>query len=386
MFFNKNSVIFLVIAAFLTFSFSPIVESAQTKNGTKPTPTPTKKKTTPTPTPKKSVKTTPTPKPKVVPTPKVSSTPKTSPSPVATPVKELPQLIATAAGARVRKQASTSSAELSRVKLGSIIKVLEKTKADWYRIEIPAKPKNVIGWMSGQVADDWDANKREEIYRRIAEKNYKSDKMSFLDASELAEFLDKAQNELKNSKYSPDFAYKQLMALRQSLRAIPNGKDNANPYKSFLKTNEKYVVYSEPSAEWYIRSEVIWDLQKKYVNAPIAEEIAWIGAENPLPGECEGYVNCYLFQLRESDARYLELYPNGKRSAESLKNIQNQLDPIIADLTEKQIYNGPTDVTDRAEFNRLIAEIRTIVSKLFLAEFEKQKTIQQLNQIAEGFR
>ena len=380
MFLNKNLVILLVIAAFLVFSFAPVVESAQTKNGVKPTPTPTKKKTTPTPTPKKAVKTTPTPKPKVSPTPKMS------PAPIATPVKEIPQVIAIAAGARIRSQASTSSAELRRVKLGALIKVLEKTKNDWYRIEIPAKPKNVVGWMSGQVADDWDAAQREEIYRRIVEKNYKSAGMSFGDASELYEFLAKAQNELKTSKLLPDFAYKQLIALRQTLKSIPSGKGEANPYKAFLKANDKSVVYSEPSAEWYVRSEIIWDLQKRYSDSPIAEDIAWMGAENPLPGECEGYVNCYLFTLRESDARYLELYPNGKRTAESLKNIQNQLDPIVADLTEKKIYNGPTDVSDRAEFNRLIAEIRTIVSKLFLAEFEKQKAIQQLNQIAEAFR
>lgn len=389
-FLNKNSVqnlaILLVIITFLGFGFAPIVESAQTKTAKKATPTPTKKKTTPTP--KKTTKTTPTPKPKT--TPKVSPTPKVTPkpktSPIPTPVKESLQLIATAAGARVRAQASTSSAELRRVKLGELIKVLEKTKADWYKIEIPAKPKNVVGWMSGQVADDWDSDKREEIYRRIVDKNYKASGMSFGDASELFEFLVKAQNELKSSKYSPDFAYKQLVVLKQTLKAVPFNKGESNPYKSFLKANEKSIVYSEPSAEWYIRSEIIWDLQKKYAEAQVAEDIAWLGAQNPLPGECEGYVNCYLFVLRETDARYLELYPNGKHTAESLKTIQNLLEPIVADLAEKKVYNGPTDVTDRAEFNRLIAEIRTIVSKLFLAEFEKQKAIQQLNQIAEGFR
>lgn len=364
----QNAVILLVAATFLAFGFAPIVESAQTKAQIKPSPTPTKKKTTPTP------------------KPKVTSMPKTSPTPAATPAKEIPQVIATAAGARVRSQASTSSSEVRRVKLGTLIKVLEKTPKDWYRIEIPNKPKNVVGWMSGQVADDWDANKREDVYRRIVEKNYKPEGMSFLDASEVYEFLAKSQNELKGSKLLPDFAYKQLIALRQTLKAIPEGKDNENPYKTFLKMNEKSVVFSEPSGEWYIRSEIIWDLQKKHANSPIAEEIAYIGAGNPLPGECEGYINCYLFTLRETDGRYLSLYPNGKRAAESLKNIQNQLDPIVADLSDKKVYNGPTDVSDRAEFNRLIAEIRTIVSQLFLAEFEKQKTIQQLNQIAEGFR
>lgn len=389
MFWNRNLIqnaaIILSVITFLTLSFAPIVESAQTKTGAKSTPTPIKKKTTPTP--KKTIKSSTTPKPKTTPTPKVSSTPKVSPSPPKTPIaQEFAQVIATAAGARIRAKDSTSSPELRRVKLGTLIKVLEKTKNDWYRIEIPAKPKNVIGWISGQVADDWDAAKREEIYLRIIEKNYKSDKMSFLDASELFDFLTKAQTEVKNPKLLPDFGFKRLLALRLALKAIPFGKAEEKPYKDFLKINDKSVVYSEPAGEWFVRSELFWDLQKKYSSSPIAEDIAWEATGNPLPGECEGYVNCYLFLLRETDAKYLELYPNGKYSLESLKNIQNLLEPIVADLAEKKVYNGPTDVSDRAEFNRLIAEIRTIVSKLPIAEQEKQKTIQQLNQIAEGFR
>jgi hypothetical protein len=368
-FWNKDMVwkltIFLMIGTFTILGSVPIAESASEKTQTKATPGPVKKKTAPG-------------KPAVT-APKSKTAPAKSPA-------AFSQIIATAAGARVRAKASTSSAELQRVKLGTIIKVLEKTDNDWYRIEIPAKPKNLLGWMSGQVADDWDASKREEIYLRIIEKNYQADQMSFLDASELFEFLTKAQTEIKNAKLLPDFGFKRLLALRLALKAIPFNKADEKPYKEFLKKNEKIVVYSEPAGEWYVRSDHFWDLRKKFDASPIGEDIAWAAAGNPLPGECEGYVNCYLFILRETDARYLDLYPNGRYTLEALGNIQNLLEPIIADLPEKQVYNGPTDVSDRAEFNRLIAEIRTIVSKLPLAESEKQKTVQQLNKIAEGFR
>lgn len=370
---RQNLVIFVIIFSFLAIYFAKPVVSAQTKTQKKPTPTPTKKKTTPTP--NKSAKATATPKPKTSPTPTKSPTPAT-----------FPQIIATAAGARVRSQASTSSAELQRVKLGTLIKVLEKTSNDWYRIEISAKPKNVVGWMSGQVADDWDANKKEEIYRRLVDKNYKPTGLSFLDASELFDFLGKVQNELKTSKSLPEYGYKQLLVLKQTLKAIPFGKDKENPYKTFLKTNDKSVVYSEPAGEWFVRSNLFWDLRKKYENSPTAEEIAWSATQNPLPGECEGYVNCYLFLIRSTDAEYLNLYPSGKYSAEALKNIQNQLDPIVDDLAEKKIYTGPSDVSDRAEFNRLISEIRAIISRLPIPEVERQKSIQQLAQIAEAFR
>lgn len=370
---RQNILILVVVFSFLVVCFANPVESAQTKTSTKPTPTPTKKKTTPTP--NKTAKAAATPKPKTSPTP--------TKSPTSTAFQ---QIIATAAGARVRAKASTSSAEVQRVKLGTLIKVLEKTSNDWYRIEIPAKPKNVTGWMSGQVADDWDAAKKEDIYRRLVDKNYKPEGLSFLDASELFEFLGKAQTELKTSKSLPEYGLKQLIVLKQTLKAIPFGKDKENPYKSFLKTYDKSVVYSEPAGEWFVRSDLFWELRKKYAASPTAEEIAWTATQNPLPGECEGYVNCYLFILRQTDAEYLNLYPAGKYSGEALKNIQNQLEPIVDDLAEKKIYNGPSDVSDRAEFNRLIAEIRTIISKLPIPEVERQKSIQQLNQIAEAFR
>jgi hypothetical protein len=125
-------------------------------------------------------------------------------------------------------------------------------------------------------------------------------------------------------------------------------------------------------------------LHKKYEKSPLADQIAWEGAQNPLPGECEGYVNCYLFYTRMTTGEYLSLHPTGKRNLEALTNLTNSLDPIVADLAAKTVYTGPTDVTDRAEFNNLIAELRTIISRLPLTE--KEKPLQQLKKIAEGFR
>jgi hypothetical protein len=272
------------------------------------------------------------------------------------------------------------------MKMGTLINVLSVTSNNWFKIEIPSKPRPLVGWMSGQVAEFYDSSKREETYRQIVDRNYKPDGMSFLDASELVEFLTMAQTEIKNPKLVPDFSFKRLLALSLALRAIPSDKYSEKPYKDFLKLYDSEIVYSEPSGEWYVRSVKFWDLRKKHAALPLAEEIAWAATQNPLPGECEGYINCYLFSMRETEARYLDFYPSGKYATEALKNLQNLLEPMLADIPEKKVFNGPTDVSDRAEFNRMIAEIRTIVSKFTLAENEKQKTIQQLNQLAEGFR
>ena len=114
------------------------------------------------------------------------------------------------------------------------------------------------------------------------------------------------------------------------------------------------------------------------------EKIAWEAAKNPLPGECEGYVNCYLFMLRMTDGEYLNFYPNGEHASEALRNIIQLLEPIASDANAKKVYNDPTDVSDRAEFNSLITELRVIVSRL--PNTEKEKAQQQLKKIAEGFK
>lgn len=318
---------------------------------------------------------------------KISSAKTSKPAPVKTPAqteqREPSQAIVSVAAARVRAEPSTNATEIRRIKLGTLVKVVEENPT-WYKVEFSSSPKS--GWMSKQVANDFDENRRTEIYRQIVDRNYKEDKMTFADAAELYEFLTRAQTDFKESNLASEIGFKRLLALRSALKAVPFGKGDEKPYSEFLKANDKTVVYSEPSAEWYIRSELLWDLQKKYAKETIAEEIAWTAAQNPLPGECEGYINCYLFVLRETDGEYLDRYPNGKYAEQSLKNIQNLIAPIEEDLKEKKVYNGPSDVSDRAEFNKLIAELRTIVSKLPFAEIEKQKTIQQLNKIAEGYR
>lgn len=309
----------------------------------------------------------------------------TTKTPVKAPEKvsnEAPQIIVTDISARIRSQAKPSAPEIIRAKLGTILQVAEKTPA-WYRVQFPSGGKTSSGWISANSVNDLNSAGRDQIYRQIAERYYKGEGMDFATASELYEFLTRAVADLGNSS-SAEIELKRLLALRSALKAIPAGKSEQNPYREFLKAHAKNVVYSEPSAQWLVSSNLFWDLHKKYEKSPLADQIAWEGAQNPLPGECEGYVNCHLFYARMTSGEYLSLHPNGRKSLEALTNLTNFLEPIAASLTDKSVYTGPTDVTDRAEFNNLIAELRTIVSRLPLTE--KEKPLQQLKKIAEGFR
>ena len=310
------------------------------------------------------------------------SKPKTTENSTKTDSAELPQIIVTSVSVPVRSLAKSDAPTVSNVKLGTILKVTEKNPA-WYKVQYSTNGKNSSGWISANSTSDLSASDKPEIYHQIVERNYKP-QMDFASAAELYEFLSKVDGELDSSDKSAEIEVKRLLALRSALKTIPADKRETSPYKEFLKAQENETVYSEPSGEWLVVSNQFWGLHNKYKKSTVSDSIAWEAANNPLPGECEGYVNCYLFDLRMRFGEYLNLHPNGKNAADALKNITDYLSPIVADSKQKSIYNGPTDVTDRAEFNNLVAELRTIIARLPFVE--KEKTLQQLRQIAEAYR
>ncbi|MGI8555134.1 MAG: SH3 domain-containing protein [Pyrinomonadaceae bacterium] len=296
---------------------------------------------------------------------------------------ELPQIMVTDISAQVRSQPKAAAPELGKVKLGTVLDVLQKNGA-WYKVRFLDDGKTSVGWIPAGSIGNFDAAHKGQNYSQTTNRYYKPDGMDFATSSALYESLTRNQSDFETSGSAADLQLKRLLALRAALKAIPAGAKDSTPYKEFLRAHDKEIVYSEPAGEYLVTSNLFWDLHKKYKDTPLADQIAWAAAQNPLPGECEGYVNCHLFYGRMTNGEYLNLHPTGKNNLEALTNLTNMLEPIVNDLNAKAVYNGPTDVTDRAEFNNLIAELRTIVSRLPLTE--KEKTLQQLKSIAEGFR
>ena len=153
--------------------------------------------------------------------------------------------------------------------------------------------------------------------------------------------------------------FKRLKTLQAALEKIPMEKMETEPHKSFLKKNEKEITYSEPAGQWYVRSELFWKLRERAKHLPVADEIAWTAAQNPIPGECEGYINCYMYLETVTNGRYLLYYPNGKYSKQAITEIVERLEPLAADDSQ---YDGPTDASDRAELKKMLAELKTQIS------------------------
>ncbi len=200
----RNIIVLVVAICFSAAGFIGEKTSAQTKTAAKSTPTPKSKKSptaaakaTPKPTPntktaatpkatKTPVKSTSTTNAKISPVKsdkpstktaanskpanvKPSTTAKPSPKPTSKPTAT-EQIIVTATASRIRQQPKANSAELSLVKLGKTLPVSEKNAA-WYRVEY-ATGKS--GWISKTFVKDYETDRRDEIYREIADKYSKS--------------------------------------------------------------------------------------------------------------------------------------------------------------------------------------------------------------------
>lgn len=380
---RRNVLVFAALSAFVAVGLFGETGSAQSGKTGKAAPTPKKSATPKGMAPRKSPgtgKTTPkaTPKatPKVAPTAKATPkpTPKTTPKPV-----EQAQVIVGVTSARLRSEASTSSETLQFLKIGATYPMVEKT-ATWYKIKAGDK----TGWISNTVSQQFVPANRAEIYQAISAKYFKQQSMDFATASQLYDFLTIVEKQVNNSRQQADLGFKRLLALQAALKKIPMDKQDKEPYKSFVKNKDNVIVYSDPSAEYYVISGLFWDLHEKHKGTPIGEDIAWAAAQNYLPGECEGYVNCYLHSLRVTRGEYLNFYPAGKHSKKALTEIGGFLEPLVADTSERSVYTGPGDISDRAEFNKMLAEMRAIISKSPYPE--KSKPLQQIKVLAEAYR
>lgn len=358
------------------------VSQAQSKNSSNQTAT---KKATP----KSTVKTT----AKTTPKAAAKATSKPAPKVAATPPPLSQRFLTTAFDVNLREDPSVSASAVGQVKLGTVCRAIEKTptkqrlgnKQDfWYRVETTGATSK-RGWIFGGFLRQVDNAKRETTYREIAADRVKAAGKSFSNYVELYEFLTRIQPELKTQSIAAELSLTRLLALKNALANIPIEKQEQPLYKNFTAAQDENIVYSEPAGQWFVRSDLFWNLAKKYRNVPaISDRIAWEAAQNPLPGECEGYLNCYLFLLLTTHGEYLKQYPKGVKASESLKTIRDMLSPIASDASKKEVYTPPADVSDKAEFYKTIADLRIIISKTGF--YEKDAVLRQLNQIAEGYK
>ncbi len=298
--------------------------------------------------------------------------------------------IITGSAIRLRSAPQTTASEVTRLSIGTLVKEIGKSDKKekigqqedfWYQVVL-ADGKQ--GWVFGGFAEAFEESKKGQIYTKLIDDRLKA-KTSFSDQVDLVNFLERTIKEVKTPEVIAELELGYLLALRQSVHSIPVDKQSDAQYKNWLKKHESKLVYSEPSGEWEIQSEQLWNLQKKYSSLAVGEKIAWEASQNTLPGECEGYLPCYISILGLTSASYLQLYPTGAHSQEALKTIADEIDTYVEDMDKKEpTYTFPNDAETRKDLQDSLAEVRKKLSGLPAAK--TSSLFKQMDKIAQKFR
>jgi hypothetical protein len=293
--------------------------------------------------------------------------------------------ITTVSAMRARKAPQITAEEVVRLKLGTVVNAVARSanqdtiggKTDyWYRVDLP---NGQTGWLFGGLLLDYSAGKRQDLIRQIIEARLKAENTDFADRQEIYNLAASSLTEAKDVSTRADFELLKTLALASWALSVPYEKDKP-PYREWVKTHAAAVVYNEFAGGYQLRSDVLWDLEKKYHSLPIADRIAWEAAQTLPPSDCEGDEVCDFF-LSEGEIRYLGLYPAGAHAPEALKNITEALtDQVIMFANDK---GGDKYVAEqRTELKKLLTSLRLAVAKVSVAE--KNELVKKLKRITSN--
>jgi Bacterial SH3 domain len=298
-------------------------------------------------------------------------------------------LITNASGVRLRERPDANSAEVGRLQLGLVVQELERsaekakvgsTEAFWHLVSAPGGAR---GWVFGGLVAPFDPARRDETYVKLSSERVANAAATFSDLAELVRFLDRATKEVTRRDALAELELTRLIALARTLANIPLEQLDKPPYKPWVTEHEPEIVYSEPAGQWFVRAERLWDLQQKYRALPIAERAAWEAARTPLPGECEGYLPCYLYGQTETNGRYLKLYPRGAHADAALADLAEFFGRVTEDLRgANPVYEVPPD--DRASFRKSVAALRAQLALVPAAK--RARVTGLLDEIERHFR
>jgi Bacterial SH3 domain len=275
--------------------------------------------------------------------------------------------ITTVSAMRVRKSPQVSAEEIVRLKLGTVVTAIARStnqdtvsgKTDyWYRVNLP---NGETGWLFGGLLLDYSASKRQELVREIIEARLKAENTDFADRQEIYNLAASSVTEAKDVSTRAEFELLKTLALANSALVVTSEQSNKSPYREWLKAHGAEVVYNEFAGGYQLRSDVLWNLERKYHNLPIADRIAWEASQTFPPSDCEGDEVCHMF-IEEGEIKYLSLHPTGAHAAEALKNIADVLtDEVIKFANDKG--GDKYAIEQRAELKKLLGSIRLALAK-----------------------
>ncbi len=300
--------------------------------------------------------------------------------------------ITNASGVRARATPAITGEEVLRLPIGTILKQIDNEqpaakvseKNDfWYHVSL-ANGKE--GWIFGTFVTRFEEKNRGEIYQQIAAAKLKIEDAGFAEWADLTRFLTAATSEITERRIRAELELARLLALQKAFEKIPVEKLEQPEFQRFVKPYQANAEYSEPSGLWLVKSDLLWSLQKKYVDLPVAENIAWAAANLPIPGECEDDDSCHMALLNMTLGRYLQLYPKGKHAVTALDKSIESLQGINAMMKHIQTPKGKSAADNQIRKDALATGAKMRANVAQVINPKKAKVLSLLAQYEKNYR
>jgi hypothetical protein len=209
---------------------------------------------------------------------------------------------------------------------------LDKT---WVRVRLADTRE---GWLLASLTRSLDPVWRWPTFDAIIASRLARTGDGFPAASELVAFVERVVPEYTTPEGRAGIELARLRAVEAALRSIPFGGGRREPYASWLAGRKHLVTYDEPGGRWMLAPASIWALHAQYQGTPAADDIAWLAATNGMPGECEGFLMCYLDVQNRLQGEYLRREPDGRHVAEAVAVVKRTADLLLAPAQPHQAW------------------------------------------------
>lgn len=267
----------------------------------------------------------------------------TSPSQAANTIAMNGDKLVIASAVQVRQQPMLNTTVITRLKLGTVVRALERTNEQqsidnlrgyWYLIEA----NNVKGWVFGGFLRDFSPAKAESSWLQLARERATNAQLGFADYIDTYGFITSILPQIKTKAIKVELEFNRLISLQRSVDRVPFGQDKAQPFKGWLADRKNEVFYDEISGRWLVPVKAYWQLADRAAKTSLGDSIARYAASASLGGECEGDIACNLQRILITDGEYLKRYPKGRYAVSTVKTMENYLKSIQADLKQQPNY------------------------------------------------
>ena len=251
---------------------------------------------------------------------------------------DTPTRITAAANVTVREMPIVSAPAVAQIPLGTELVEAGPTGLDktWIRVRLADGRE---GWLQASLAKPLDPVWRWPVFDRIIADRLSRKGDGFQANSELVAFIERVAPEYTDRDGRAKVELARWRALAAAAAAIPLNGAKREPYMSWVAARQTEVVYDDPSRRWMVSAPAIWNRHAALADTTMADDLAWFAVTSGLPGECEGFLPCYIAARDRQYGEYLRRHPVGNHTTEAVDVVKQTAELLAAPAKPRQAFS-----------------------------------------------